>query len=169
MGYKGAGKTAIASWLARKEFQEEYIPTVGMEFSEASCVVQGRLWNLQLWDSAGKREYTIAPKIAFEGAALVVIVLDLSCGDAAVLNEAHAYAEDVRRYFKHGIPILVIGNKEDLERKLPREDVADFICSDPNMRYMELTPRNGHDEDLRNALFSLMVQGLDASSAVRVD
>ena len=157
------------AWLAQKEFQAEYEPTVGVEFSEARCMVQGRVWNLQLWDAAGKKGYAIAPKVLHENAAVVVIVVDLTSEDREVFTKAAEFVADVKKYHgKAQVPILVVGSKADGERKVDHEGMAKFVASDDALNYIELAPAGGPDEDRRNVVFNVMVHNISASR-VRVE
>ena len=169
LGSQGTGKSSLVAWLAQKEFRADYEPTVGVEFSEARCMIQGRVWNLQLWDAAGKKEYSIAGKVLHENAAAVVIVMDLTSDDSAAFAKAAEFVEDVKKYNgKAQVPILVVGSKADGERKVDHEAMARFIASDDSLNYVELSPLGGPDEERRNVAVSLIVHNV-SSSRIRIE
>jgi len=162
VGDRGVGKTQLVSWFARKEYDEDYSPTVGVEFSEARCLINGHVWNLQLWDAAGKSDYQIEQKIFYEAVAVAILVLDLTSEDPGSLDSAKRLLKEIRSNSTPDLPVLIVGTKCDEPRKLNKDGVVELITSSPNLSYLELAPRRGADDDLRAAAISLMVQNVSS-------
>ena len=56
VGDGGCGKTSLLYVFSRDEFPEQYLPTV-FETSVSDIELNGRVVELQLWDTAGQEEY----------------------------------------------------------------------------------------------------------------
>ena len=57
------------------------------------------------------------------------------------------------------LTLTIYTHEGDMERKLSREGVGNLVASHSgsNLNYMEISPADGADEDLRTGAFSMMV------------
>ena len=56
VGDGAVGKTCLLETFANNQFPQEYVPTV-YDNQAVNLFVDGQLYNLGLWDTAGQEEY----------------------------------------------------------------------------------------------------------------
>ena len=56
VGDGAVGKTCLLETFANNQFPQEYVPTV-YDNQAVNLFVDGHLYNLGLWDTAGQEEY----------------------------------------------------------------------------------------------------------------
>ena len=60
----GVGKTSIINSLMSQKFQDEYEPSIGVDFFSKTVRYKDRLIKLQIWDSAGQEKFrSLIPNI----------------------------------------------------------------------------------------------------------
>jgi len=87
IGDSKSGKTAIAQRFGHNEFEQEYIPTIGVDFKTKNFEIQNQnstsfggkqLVRLQLWDSSGDDRFKTVTGCYYRGAHGIVIAIDLT-------------------------------------------------------------------------------------------
>lgn len=120
VGLQNSGKTTLVNVLTNGEFSEDMIPTVGFNMRKIS---KGRV-TLKVWDIGGQPRFRSMWERYCRGVNAIVYVVDAA--DAARLetakNELHVLLEKPQL---HGIPVLVLGNKNDLEGALTAEQLIE--------------------------------------------
>jgi len=115
------GKTSIARAFLGKEFEHEYIMTVGVDFykkeTEAYMEDLGNikfLW--MIWDISGQPHWKNVRPAFYRGAKGAFLVFDVS--NRKSYENAPEWAKE---FIKHAgrRPIILIGNKIDLREKKP--------------------------------------------------
>jgi small GTP-binding protein len=99
-------------------FQERYISTLGVEISK-NTIELGETTNVNfiIWDIAGQRTQ-MAPyrKRFYSGANSAFIVIDRT--REGHLNSIEHWYKDIKQAVSSNIPIVLVGNKSDLEDKI---------------------------------------------------
>lgn len=54
IGDSGVGKTNILIRFCEKDFKDNYVATIGVDFKMKTINVEGVKYKLQLWDTAGQ-------------------------------------------------------------------------------------------------------------------
>ena len=81
---------------------------------------------MQMWDTAGQERYQALCQSFYRGSDCCVIVYDVSA-DQSYLN-CRRWLDNFRETQKQDIPVVIIGNKSDLEHKITDERVkAEWI------------------------------------------
>ena len=116
VGDTNVGKTNILSRLNKQKFLNNSKPTIGVEFSTKTFEYDNAQIKTQIWDTAGQERYHAIISAYYRGACGAVIVYDIT--DKKTFNNAttHWYENIVKSCSKH-IPIMIIGNKTDLDKK----------------------------------------------------
>ncbi|ORY03441.1 ras-like GTPase Ras1 [Basidiobolus meristosporus CBS 931.73] len=115
LGGGGVGKSAITLNFVRKQFVEEYDPTIEDCYCKA-LVLDGVEYNLDITDTAGQEEYRglFGDKFMRQGDGFIC-VYSITSKDS--LEELDAIVNQIYRA-KEGepCPIVIVGNKCDLEQ-----------------------------------------------------
>jgi small GTP-binding protein len=138
-GAGAVGKTSIVRRFVENKFEFNYLLTIGMEPSNRKIEVQGKLVNLILFDVAGQKRFQTLRDVFFRKANGALLVFDLTRPET--LDELNEWKEQIdERLGKDKIPIVLIGNKSDLNEMITidYENLEDQIIPEfKSIKYLE--------------------------------
>jgi len=122
IGLQNAGKTSLLRVLAGGEFTLDSIPTVGFNMKR---VQKGHV-TLKCWDLGGQPRFRSMWERYCRGVNAIVFIVDSADTEALPVakEELHALLE---KPVLEGIPLLVLGNKSDLEEKLSVDELIEAL------------------------------------------
>jgi len=130
IGDPTVGKTTLRRRYIGDGFQANYLPTVGADFSYKGLEVDGKDVLFAIWDIAGQSKFHNLHKQYFLGSAGAMIVFDIT-NPSSFYNITKWIDKLLGMGSFSNIPILIIGNKIDLE-----SEVTGFISE--NMQNNEI-------------------------------
>ncbi|MBY9004270.1 MAG: GTP-binding protein [Candidatus Lokiarchaeota archaeon] len=115
IGNGGVGKTTLIKKYTQGEFQEEYISTIGAQFSIFEYKINGDDIKLFLWDLAGQEDFQVFRSSFYKDSKAAIIVYSLERNDMGVesLKNVMKWYDEMRQQCED-IPIIVFANKTDL-------------------------------------------------------
>ncbi len=115
IGDGGVGKTSLIKKYTQGEFQEDYISTIGAQFSIYEHKINGDDIKLFFWDLAGQDDFQIIRSSFYEDSKAVIIVYSLERNDkgSESLKNVMKWYNEINQYCKD-IPIIIFANKIDL-------------------------------------------------------
>lgn len=124
------GKTSIRRSYMGEGFIADHLSTLGADFSVQKIDLNPDLTlELQIWDLAGQSGFESLRQRFFQGASCCFMIFDLT--NKASFNELSDWLNQIwKEQDKYQIPLLIIGNKNDLPestREVDDEDVEQFI------------------------------------------
>jgi small GTP-binding protein len=149
LGAASVGKTSIIHRYCNGLFQTETLSTIGAGFFTHTVVVGDVEATLFLWDTAGEERFrSVAPSF-LRGAHGVVLVYDVS--QPQTFSDLEIYLEmfldtvpvDVSRE----LPVLLLGNKADLEAEVKPEAVAAWCQQNRISHNFLVSAKTGADID----------------------
>ncbi|MFX1503949.1 MAG: GTP-binding protein [Promethearchaeota archaeon] len=122
VGDGGVGKTSMVLRYCENTFKENYIMTIGSNFSTKQVDLEeypNYLVKLQLWDLAGQKHFSFVRPPFYRGATAIVYVFDLTRRSSFqnILN----WKAEVEKVIGDGKPSVLVGNKIDLAEQGNRE------------------------------------------------
>ena len=122
VGLQNAGKSTLINSLSTGEFDEDTIPTVGVNIRE---VRKGKV-NIKIWDLGGQRRYRDSWEKYCASSDCVLFVIDAA--DRPSLETAKKQLEQLLGWpTVEGIPLLILGNKNDLEGAMREEEIIEYL------------------------------------------
>ncbi|KDE07260.1 ADP-ribosylation factor-like protein 8A [Microbotryum lychnidis-dioicae p1A1 Lamole] len=123
IGLQNSGKTSLVNVLAAGEFSSSMIPTVGFNLRR---VQKGNV-TFKLWDIGGQPRFRSMWERYCRGVNAIVFIVDSADQDSfpSAKAELHALLEKPQL---GGIPLLVLGNKNDLEGYAKVEEVISALA-----------------------------------------
>lgn len=122
VGLQNSGKTTLVNVIATGQYQEDMIPTVGFNMRK---ITKGRV-TMKIWDIGGQPRFRSMWERYCRGVNAIVFVVD-----AADLNKIDTARNELRNLLEKpqmaGIPVLVLGNKNDLPEALNAEQLIDRL------------------------------------------
>jgi len=120
VGDASVGKTSVILRFHRDLFEHDQCPTIGSAFISKRIETQYGPANVNIWDTAGQERYRSLVPMYSRGAAVVVVVFDISQRETFDILET--WIEKIAGDLPNG-KILVCANKCDLEYQVPTEEV----------------------------------------------
>ena len=146
IGDPAVGKTSLISKFTQSSFKEEYIRTIGAQFTTFERELDGDLIKLLIWDIAGQRDFDFLRPSFFNNSKAAVIVFSLEDnehGQNSFENILNWY-EDVQKYCGN-IPIILFGNKVDLidESVMDKSSIEEIVDQHDFIDFFITSARTG--------------------------
>ena len=122
VGDGGVGKTSMVLRYCENTFKENYIMTIGSNFSTKQVALEeypNYLVKLQLWDLAGQKHFSFVRRPFYRGATAIVYVFDLTRRNS--FQNVLDWKVEVEKVIGDGKPSVLVGNKIDLAEQGNRE------------------------------------------------
>lgn len=113
VGGGGVGKSALTIQLIQSHFVDEYDPTIEDSYRK-QCTLDGELVLLDILDTAGQEEYSAMREQYMRTGEGFLLVYSINSRNS--LEELQSFYEQIQRVKDtDSVPVLVVGNKCDLE------------------------------------------------------
>ncbi|GAH51697.1 unnamed protein product [marine sediment metagenome] len=144
IGDPAVGKTSLLTKFAKNQFEEKYLPTVGVNIVKEPIELKERnaTINLMFWDVAGQPQFYMLHRPYFNGADGMILVFDIT--RSSTFSNINNWYNSAVKYGLSGIPRILIGNKIDLkdERKIILP-MAEHLSEKLNAPYFETSALTG--------------------------
>ena len=115
IGDGAVGKTSLIKKFTQGEFNEQYIMTMGAQFTHYETEVDGNPIKLVFWDIAGQEAFGQLRNNFYQGSSAAIIVFsheENEHGDKSFQNISK-WQNDIKKNCG-SLPIILFGNKIDL-------------------------------------------------------
>ena len=116
IGDHQVGKTSIVRRYVDKKFSKDYRATIGINILAHSFEFFGNEVNLSLWDVGAQNYFKRFRRTYYMGSQAAFIVFDLT--NRETYENVKVWLDELTEFIeKSDIPIVIIGNKTDLEKE----------------------------------------------------
>lgn len=143
IGDDGVGKTTLIKGFDVTGFKTDYQPTIGVNIFSREVEIMKRHFPLSFWEMNRDAKWDFFRSSFFRNVNGVLIIFDLTNHKTFVslsdlIKEVHDYVD--------AIPILIIGNKKDLEemRQVEKKEISGLIKS-VSCEYLETSAKTGEN------------------------
>ncbi len=140
------GKTTLIQKFTQGEFVEDYIKTIGAQFTIYDTEIEGDKIRLMFWDIAGQDDFNFARPSFFKNSNAAIIVYSLEENDLGKdsFNHISNWHDDIK-HFCGDIPVVLFANKVDLvdENKLDNSKIQDMIITQNFLNYYITSAKTG--------------------------
>ena len=149
IGDSEVGKTCLIQRYANGIFKGDYIMTVGLDFHTKQEMINNLTVSIKLWDTAGQERFKALTPSFFRNAEGVVLAYDVTNSES--FDNLKFWINSIKtNLFEKNIfiPIIIIGNKIDLEdmRDISK-DIANKFAKENNFKYFETSAKTGEGVD----------------------
>jgi small GTP-binding protein len=144
-GPGGVGKTSLLLRYIKDYFSDDLKKTIGSNFLIKDVEIEGKDVRLLLWDIGGQPQFHKLRTIYFKGSNGALGVFDLSSNQS--LLKIPGWISSIKKSVKKPIPMLLLGNKLDLEREIDRVESED-LAKRLNCEYLETSAKTGENVEL---------------------
>ena len=136
------GKTSLIIRFIKQTFTSDLKQTIGTNFLIKDVELEGCDIRLMLWDIGGQAQFSSMRNIYFKGSQAAIGVYDITTPES--LLRLPGWISTLKKA-TGDIPIVVIGNKVDLEdeqRRVSQEDALELV-SRLNATHIETSAKLG--------------------------
>lgn len=112
LGNQSVGKTSVTIRFANDTFSSDYKMTLGMNLSTKNVKIHEKLVQVAIWDVAGQTNFQPLLPMYYRGAFGALVIYDIT--NRRSFESANRWIADIRKLAGE-IPIVIVGNKKDLE------------------------------------------------------
>ncbi len=144
-GPGGVGKTSLLLRYIKEYFSDDLKKTIGSNFLIKDVELEGKSVRLLLWDIGGQPQFHKLRTIYFKGSNAALGVFDLA--SSQTLLKIPGWISSIKKTVKKTIPMILLGNKADLEREVDRTEAED-TAKRLNCDYLETSAKTGQNVEL---------------------
>jgi Ras-related protein Rab-18 len=140
IGDSNVGKSSLINNISNKN--ELSIPsTIGVDFTTEIYDIDNKKIKVILWDTAGQEKFNNIIKMYFRKVCGVIVMFDLSNHDSFTNLEKWLKMIKLENSCNHPHSILLLGNKKELEHKITKEEINNWINKhiDISIAYKEIS------------------------------
>ncbi|MFX1346047.1 MAG: GTP-binding protein [Promethearchaeota archaeon] len=141
-GPGGVGKTSLLLRYIKDYFSDDLKKTIGSNFLIKDVGIDGKDVRLLLWDIGGQPQFHKLRTIYFKGSNGALGVFDLS--SSQTLLKIPGWISSIKKTVKKTIPMILLGNKVDLDREIDKEEAED-LAKRLNCEYLETSAKTGEN------------------------
>lgn len=141
IGDSNSGKTSFINKIKNKNIKYP-TSTIGVDFENYKLKYKNEIINSNIWDTAGLERYNQLVSSYYRFIDGAILFFDLN--NYGSFQSLEYWLNDIIYFIKGGI-IYIIGNKNDLERKVKKKDVIKLIkenYNNYNIYYKEISVKN---------------------------
>lgn len=146
IGDGAVGKSSLISKFTKSTFREDYIKTIGAQFSGYNKIIDGDSVNLLFWDIAGQNDLNFLRPSFFNNSKAAIIVFSLEENDLGKDSFEHilSWHEDIKMYCGD-IPVILFANKVDLidENKIDNDKIKNLVEDRQFLNYCITSAKTG--------------------------
>ena len=126
IGDTSVGKSCLLKRFIDGTYYGAHDTTIGVEFGSKFIKLNNKDIKLKLWDTAGQETFKSITRSYYRGCAGVILMYDIT--QRQTFNNITSWLNDIRPYIDKTIPIMLIGNKTDMnhKRQVERSDGEEF-------------------------------------------
>ncbi len=149
IGDPAVGKTSLINKFVTKQFEENYLPTVGVKIVKESVNLDDLniTVNLMFWIVTGQPQFYMLQRPYFNGAEGIIFIFDVT--RSSTFSNINNWYSIALKYGPNEIPRILIGNKIDLvdDRKIILP-MAKQLSKKINAPYFETSALTGYNVKL---------------------
>jgi small GTP-binding protein len=136
LGDFNVGKTNLISQFVTSEFHHAHKSTVGVDVHSKVIGVDGQRVNVQIWDPSGQERYRSIVWTYARSAHGALLVYDISL--TGTFESLPMCVNELRGHAPPGIPVMLVGNKSDLEEeRVILTDKGEEFARSNNLMFLE--------------------------------
>ena len=142
IGDISVGKTAITERFNTNKFNNDYSPSIGIDFCNKDIKFKNIDIKISVWDTAGQEKYKSLIPNYIKNANIIFLIYDITKRDSFEnINKWLQFVESIRKCI-----YILIGNKYDLtdQRQITYEEALNY-SNNKNLLFFECSAKSGYN------------------------
>ena len=141
IGNSGVGKSSLFLRFVDDIWEDNFVPTIGVDFKVKTLSIEEKKIKLQIWDTAGQDRFRTIVSSYYKGGHGLLLIFDLT--DIETFKSLNNWLIEIERNANKNVIKVLIGNKCDLteERKVSVQEVNEFAEIN-GMKYVETSAKD---------------------------
>ena len=139
LGDSAVGKSSLLYRYIENTYVENFLPTIGIDYKFKDVEIDGKTVSAQIWDTAGQDRFRAITSSYYNGAHGLCLIYDVS--DRQSFNNIKGWVTTIREKCKKDIPIMLIGNKIDVEEKSVNTAEGRMVAEDFGLMFKETSAK----------------------------
>lgn len=145
----GAGKTSLLNQYVHKWFRNDYRNTLGAHILTKTIQLENKTLKMQIWDTGGQERFRALVSSFYKGSDGCLLVFDVTEKESFLSLET--WKSDFLNKIQSPVsnfPIIILGNKIDLEDRQVSQELAVSWCKEREFDYFEVSAKDNINVDL---------------------
>ena len=99
VGDASVGKSNLLLRFVYNTFKSDYQTTIGVEFGEKNIELNNKVYQIQIWDTAGQEEFRSITRAYYKNAVCALVVYDISNKNS--FDSAKQWIDDCKSYMNY--------------------------------------------------------------------
>ena len=153
LGENLVGKTSVIKSLTGKEFDENQLATIGVDYEDREAVFDGKKFKFKIFDTAGQERYDSISNSILKKAYGFLLVF--SVDKKKTLEKISKWLENIEENVDRNEKVLIlVGNKIDINRREVTNEEGMNFANERNMKYFETSAKTSFGiENAFNQMF----------------
>lgn len=142
LGDQYVGKSSILFRFAQDKFEQDYQPTIGLDFHSKNVTINGANVRLLLYDTAGQEKFKSLIPMYIRDANVIIVVYDITVKNSFT-NTSH-WVNETKDLKREDAIFCLVGNKIDLEneRTVTTQEAQQF-ADENGFLFFEVSAKTG--------------------------
>lgn len=140
MGDSEVGKTSLLYRYQENKFSKNHLATVGIDYFTKEEKINEKKIRIKIWDTAGQERYKSLTYAFSRNANGIILVFDVSKKETFENLKFWIASVNSNLGEKNELKKIIIGNKIDQERNVPKEEAEAFAVKN-NCLYFETSAK----------------------------
>ena len=142
VGDVSVGKSNILLKYVYNKFNDFYSPTIGAEFGFKKVQIDGKIFNVQIWDTAGQEAFHSIIRSYYKCSACAIIVYDVT--NRSSFESIKTWIEDCRTLCHSKTNIFLVANKIDLHsQRVVTKEEGQNLAEENDIKFYEVSAKTG--------------------------
>ena len=145
VGNSTVGKSSLLNRFIDNHFNTTYSTTIGVEFGVKYINLENlNCIKLQIWDTAGQESFRSITRSFYRASAGVILMYSID--NKFSFENIKIWLNDINRELNNRhIPIILVGNKTDLNNREVTTEEGRIFALENNMLFKEISIKNDID------------------------
>ena len=152
IGNTSVGKSSLLLRFSENTFEQNFLPTIGVDFKTRTFSLDKKTLKIQIWDTAGQERFKNITSSYYKGAHGVILVYDIT--NKRSFDDLEIWVGEIEKNSSDNALRILLGNKNDLSQKRVIDNNEGFEFAKKNkMDFIETSAKNS--SNVEKAFFNL--------------
>ena len=147
LGETSVGKSSLIGYFIDQKFSYNYLPTLGFDFKVKKLELpNGKNIKLKIFDTAGQERFKSMSLSHLKQIDGVLLIYDITNKES--FDSVNKWMNDIRQHREKKLPIVLCGNKCDLENKrIITKEMGKEKAEENDISFLETSCKDGINID----------------------